>query len=68
VGNLGDKTIRALMAKDNLKKAVYIGDTNGDKQAAMDAGIPFIWAKYGFGENVEPEGIDDIEELLTMEY
>lgn len=63
-----DKTIRALMAKDNLEKAVYIGDTNGDKQAAMDAGIPFIWAKYGFGENVEPEGINDIEELLTMEY
>lgn len=63
-----DKTIQALMARENLEKAIYIGDTNGDKQAAMDAGIPFIWVKYGFGEQVEPKGINDFEELLSMEY
>ncbi|MBF0580561.1 HAD family hydrolase [Erysipelotrichaceae bacterium RD49] len=61
------QTIRTLMAKDNLEKAVYIGDTNGDRQAAIDADIPFIWASYGFGKDIEPEGLASLSELVTMD-
>ena len=49
------------------KDAVYIGDTQGDYEAALIAGIPFIWAAFGFGE---PEGyamkIDSFRELENI--
>lgn len=43
------ETIRALMARWGIESAVYIGDTQGDYEASQVAGIPFIWAEYGFG-------------------
>ncbi len=54
-GNTGTskgETIRILMERNGLKReeSVYIGDTMGDYQASADAGIPFIFAEYGFGE------------------
>lgn len=48
-------TIRTLMAKYGIEDAVYIGDTQGDYEASRLAGIPFVWASYGFGE---PERFD----------
>lgn len=44
------ETIRRLMAKNSITSAAYIGDTQGDRDAARGAGIDFIWASYGFGE------------------
>ena len=61
------KTIRALMEKYNITDCAYVGDTQGDYEATLEAGIPFIWAAYGFGT---PEGyaakIDSFAELLTL--
>lgn len=34
---------------NHIKNAIYVGDTQGDKQSAVDAGIPFVYAEYGFG-------------------
>ena len=51
-GNTGtDKgtTIRILMEQHGIENAVYIGDTQGDYEAAVKAGLPFIWATFGFG-------------------
>lgn len=53
-GNTGTckgETIRILMERNGISKdsAVYIGDTKGDCEAAVMAGIPFIFAAYGFG-------------------
>ena len=42
-------TIRVLMQRHDITSAVYIGDTQGDADAARAAGIPFVWASYGFG-------------------
>ena len=42
-------TILELMRRHNITDAVYIGDTQGDYEATLVAGIPFIWAAYGFG-------------------
>lgn len=42
-------TIRLLMQRHAITSAVYIGDTQGDYLAATAAGLPFIWASYGFG-------------------
>ena len=60
-------TIRRLMEKHNITDCAYIGDTQGDYEATVEADIPFIWATYGFGT---PEGyvakIDKFEELLEL--
>ena len=42
-------TIRTLMERHNIASAVYIGDTQGDFEASRNAGIPFVWASFGFG-------------------
>ena len=58
------QTILELMRRHEISDAVYIGDTQGDYEATLVAGIPFIWATYGFGT---PAGwdarIDHIRQL-----
>ena len=44
------ETIRILMRDYGIESAVYVGDTQGDYEATVDAGIDFIWADYGFGK------------------
>ncbi len=48
-GTAKGATIGALMEKYGISSAVYIGDTQGDATAAREAGIPFVFAAYGFG-------------------
>ena len=43
------ETIRRLMEQHRITSAVYIGDTQGDLEAARQAGIDFVFAAYGFG-------------------
>lgn len=43
------RTILMLMEKYSLSSPVYVGDTQGDADACKTAGIPFIFAAYGFG-------------------
>ena len=43
-------TIRTLVARNGLKAPVYVGDTQGDADACKAAGVPFIFAEYGFGD------------------
>ena len=66
-GTSKGKTIRTLMEKYDIQKPVYIGDTQGDYEATVEAGIPFIWCTYGFGT---PDGyaakVDKFEELLNL--
>ena len=58
------ENIRLVMERNGYRKAVYIGDTRKDEEAARLAGIPFIHAAYGFGVAEAPEGaIGDIREL-----
>lgn len=47
------ENIRLVMERHALAQAVYVGDTQGDLDAAGAAGIPFIHAAYGFGK-VDP--------------
>lgn len=58
--------IKLLMERNNIKAAVYVGDTDGDEKAARFVGIPFIYAEYGFGKVVNPDAvISRIVELPT---
>ena len=52
------------MTRNNIKKAIYVGDTVKDQEAANEAGIEFIYAKYGFGKNIHHKySIEDIKYL-----
>lgn len=66
-GTSKGKTIRTLMQRHNIRSCAYIGDTQGDYEATLEAGIPFVWASYGFGV---PAGyvakIDALSDLLTL--
>ena len=66
-GTSKGKTIRTLMEKYHLTSCAYVGDTQGDYEATVEADVPFIWAAYGFGT---PDGyamkIDRFENLLDM--
>lgn len=69
-GNTGkgkSDNIRLLMERNGLKSPVYVGDTQGDADAAKEAGIPMIFAKYGFGtvDHAEAE-ISTFPELKEM--
>lgn len=58
---------KIIIKRNNLKNVVYIGDTQGDRQSALDAGIPFVYAEYGFG-NVDGYDykIETFEDLLKI--
>ncbi|MEH2234204.1 MAG: HAD family hydrolase [Nostoc sp.] len=43
------ENIIAICQRNSLKKAIYIGDTESDRLAAMKARVDFIHASYGFG-------------------
>ncbi len=44
------ETIRMLVVRNELKSPVYVGDTQGDADSCRLAGVPFIFAEYGFGD------------------
>ena len=61
------ETILELMRRHQITDAVYIGDTQGDYEATLVAGIPFIWCAFGFGD---PEGyaakLEDFRQLPEL--
>lgn len=60
-------TIRTLMEQHDITSACYIGDIQGDLEATRKAGLPFIWASYGFGQVVGYDArIDTFPELLEL--
>lgn len=48
---------KLIMERNRVTRAVYVGDTAGDEESARVAGIPFIFAKYGFGAAKAPDYI-----------
>jgi len=42
--------LQNLMRRCVLQAAVYLGDTQGDQEAAAAAGMTFVHARYGFGD------------------
>lgn len=56
-GNNGkpkDENIRLLVERNGFKTPVYVGDTIMDEEACDKAGVPFIFASYGFGKANHP--------------
>ena len=59
---------KLIMKRNHVTNAVYVGDTAGDEESARVAGIPFIYAAYGFGKALSPDytinAFTELPELL----
>ncbi|MDE6396598.1 MAG: HAD family hydrolase [Muribaculaceae bacterium] len=51
------ENIRDLVERYNLRRPVYVGDTQGDADQAARAGIEMIFAAYGFGTVTQPDAV-----------
>ncbi len=61
------ENIRLIMQRHHIRSAVYVGDTQGDADACREAGIPMIYAAYGFGKVKHPDAeIRELRELLKL--
>ncbi len=59
--------IRLLMERNGISQALMVGDTQKDYAAALEAGIPFVHAAYGFGQVPEAAyAIGTIAELPAL--
>lgn len=59
--------IKEVIKRNNIKNAIYVGDTIKDKEAAKEAKIEFIHARYGFDKNLQSKYyIDDIRNLPLL--
>ena len=51
-GNTGEpktENLRRLIARNGLRKPLFAGDGEGDRDAARANGVPFVHVAYGFG-------------------
>jgi phosphoglycolate phosphatase len=67
-GNPKADNILDIVTDHQLQRPVYIGDTMGDYESATKAGVPFIFASYGFGlvESGQVATINNFEELKVL--
>lgn len=49
-GKTKGENIKLIMERNNVSKAVYVGDTQSDFDAAKFAEVDFVFAEYGFGK------------------
>lgn len=69
-GNTGKQkgeNIKLIVERNHMEEPVYVGDIQGDCDAAAYAGVPFVYADYGFGdvENYQYR-ISNFKDLLTL--
>lgn len=68
-GLLKGDNLKLIMQRNHLTSAIYVGDTQGDSDACKIAGIPMIYAGYGFGSVKEPDYvISTFSDLLTFDF
>jgi phosphoglycolate phosphatase len=67
-GNPKAENIKDIINDHNLKAPVYVGDTKGDYDSATKAGVPFVFADYGFGtvESGQIATISNVADLIEL--
>ena len=59
--------IKKIIHDYKLTSPVYVGDTAGDYNACRQAGIPFVFASYGFGHVENPDyTISELKDLISL--
>ena len=54
--------LKLLIERNHLDEYLYLGDTQGDFNACRKAGVPFLFAAYGFGR-VDDDSVPRIQKL-----
>jgi phosphoglycolate phosphatase len=58
---------KLIIDRNKLKAPIYVGDTDGDRISAEVAGIPFVFAAYGFGSAEKYDyALNSPDELKTF--
>jgi phosphoglycolate phosphatase len=66
-GLLKADNIKLVMERNGVSRGIYVGDIQKDSDAAHEAGVPCIWAAYGFGEIKDAEAvIQSFDELPAV--
>lgn len=61
------ENIRLVMERNGFQNSIYVGDTQGDYDAACKAGVPFVLAAYGFGKvDADVEAIEKLSDLVGL--
>lgn len=61
------ENITLIVERHKLVNPVYVGDTEGDFRSSREAGVPFIYARYGFGNVPDYDmSIVSIQELPDL--
>ena len=62
------ENIKDIVNDHNLEAPVYVGDTVGDYNRSHKAGVPFVFAAYGFGqvESGQIANINSLQELTAL--
>jgi phosphoglycolate phosphatase len=59
--------IQKIIQDYKLSSPVYVGDTAGDYNASKQAGLPFVFASYGFGNVENPDyTISELKDLISL--
>lgn len=62
-----DENIKLVVERNALEDVVYVGDTAGDQEASKKAGLPFVFAFYGFGNVSDADYvIKEFSDLLEL--
>ncbi|MBR2715470.1 MAG: HAD family hydrolase [Ruminococcus sp.] len=69
-GNTGlskGENIKLTLKRNNIEKAIYVGDTKSDELAANYANLPFVFASYGFGVSDKFDAvINSFDEIINV--
>lgn len=58
---------RIVIRRNGFENPIYVGDTAGDRQSALDAEIPFVFCRYGFGSVSDYDwAISGFSELISL--
>jgi phosphoglycolate phosphatase len=68
-GKSKGENIKEVIRRNDIARAVYVGDTVWDRDAALEANIPFVHAAYGFqqldsGAAAKIEKFSDLPSVL----
>ncbi len=58
--------IRLIMERNGVSEGYYVGDTIMDLNACKEAGVPFIFCRYGFGDVPEEECAKVIDSFAEL--
>ena len=65
-GKFKAENIRIIVKRNGLKNPVYVGDTQMDADACIEAGVPIVFAEYGFGTVKKPDHVIKTPMELTQ--